>query len=398
MSLLHTMNFYTKTIINSKKKFIDNWLLISLSLILLNASYHFYKSSLYVRGLFLDYYVPKIYFNQLIFLIIILLFFSSLKTNKYILYVLVFILFNYFFSFKKQAFLIVISYKLIPLLYFFILNSNIYLLLKKNYYKKLIFVNIFLLIVFFLQFIFKESFFPYFPFGFYYYKGVSYNLDFISIHGSKYPIPLGMFPHPNVFAAYISFLNIFFVRKNKILFFINILLVVLLGSLSAIFFNILIFKLYTKKNNTFYLLIMFLFFYISFLLSYKSTSLTQRVLQYKSFVYLFLEKPFFGWGLGNYLLSIPFYEKIIGRVVKIQPIHNIFLLYLVEFGLFGLSLFFVFLYKLKYYLKITPFLIFILIFGLSDHFLYTLNQGFILLLLAFICHKLTIRNNKLCLN
>ena len=392
------MTFYLKTIKKIKKFILNNWLFLSLLLVLFNSSYHLDTYSFYVRGLFIDYYIPQIFLNHLVFLVFFFLLLLSLKKIRrnyflFIFYFLVFFLFNFLISFKKEPFLITLFNKFLPFLFFSFIAFNYKLSIKKNFHKFLIPLNIFLILVFLLQYISKSSFFPYFPFGFFKYKGVTYNIDYLSFLGSKYPIPLGMFPHPNVFAAYLSFLNIFFLRKKNPFFFLNLITISFLASLSALLFNFLLFIFIYKENKKAKLASIFflILFFLSYFFGFKEVSLIERTIQYKSFVFLFLKRPLFGWGFGNYLISLPVYENYLGRVIKIQPLHNIFLLYLLEFGLLGLLPFIILKRKILYYFKVTPFLLFIFFFGLSDHFLYTLNQGFILLLIAFICHKLTIR-------
>lgn len=95
---------------------------------------------------------------------------------------------------------------------------------------------------------------------------------------------------------------------------------------------------------------------------------------------LFLARPVFGWGLGNFILaqgnlsflrSFNFY----------QPVHNLYLLVLAEAGLFGLA---IFLFWLKELIKNlgnywrAVFLL-IIILGLFDHYWLTLQQNFLLL-------------------
>ncbi len=99
----------------------------------------------------------------------------------------------------------------------------------------------------------------------------------------------------------------------------------------------------------------------------------------------FLEKPFFGVGLGNF---VNWFKEINPGLAQnlYQPVHNIYLLIFSETGILGLAAFLLFLiFMAKSYLSVKVnqpfyysfFIIFLslLFFGLFDHFLWTLQQG-----------------------
>jgi hypothetical protein len=98
------------------------------------------------------------------------------------------------------------------------------------------------------------------------------------------------------------------------------------------------------------------------------------------------ESPFFGVGLGNFLVRLPEFQKNNG-VFWLQPVHNILILAWSQVGILGLGML---IYNLKFLIfnkkKISG--IFILIFGvvlisgMIDHYWLTLPQNWWLLVLV----------------
>lgn len=101
------------------------------------------------------------------------------------------------------------------------------------------------------------------------------------------------------------------------------------------------------------------------------------------------DHPLFGVGLNNFIVNIPYYQRISrGTFFEyLQPVHNIFLLIATETGLIGLGIVIWFIVRIyRGYQKgvVWPFLCLsiILVAGLFDHYFLTLQQG--QLLLSFI--------------
>jgi O-antigen ligase len=100
---------------------------------------------------------------------------------------------------------------------------------------------------------------------------------------------------------------------------------------------------------------------------------------------LFKEHPILGVGLGNFIHAFSQVQSPT-NLMYLQPVHNIFLLVLVELGIIGLTMFLWFLAKTYVYMlkrRVTH-TVFILLFtsllllGLFDHYLLTLQQGSLL--------------------
>ncbi|PIR43485.1 hypothetical protein COV24_02460 [candidate division WWE3 bacterium CG10_big_fil_rev_8_21_14_0_10_32_10] len=402
----------------SIKKFIEKHLLSILFLgLLLNSSININKNLFYVRGILIDYLIPRIYLNYFLYFFILAPFFIPLlkKYYKVLFYIFVFVFINILFSENVLYSLSFVSRRFI---YIFLFLLLFYIKPKKISLNFIFILNFLYIFVFIIQFFSRSSVFPFFPFGFYPYKGVIANIDYIGYFGNKWPVPLGNFPHPNLFAAFLGFINIFYIKKisssnfkknwnrtytlSVIIFFINILLALFLGSITGLLFSIVIliyfFRRYITLQYLYYLIFIVLFFVLIFIfdfsIAFKKISIISRIQQYQISFFILKKFPLFGVGVGNFISSIPLYESFKGRVFKLQPVHNIFLLYMSEFGLFGLSPIFIFYKKVKKYLRITPYSIYIILFGLLDHFLYTLNQGLLLLMLTIYLHIFIIDSNE----
>lgn len=117
-------------------------------------------------------------------------------------------------------------------------------------------------------------------------------------------------------------------------------------------------------------------------------SVTQRTGLLKSASVMIRDHAFFGVGLNNFLPALSHVQQPASSTFYLQPVHNIFLLFLAETGLVGVLFLAYFLYKTFLQLKIHPALIrltlIIILFavsviGLFDHYWLTLQQGQLLL-------------------
>lgn len=383
-------------IVNFKKFLESNILNISLLLILFNAALNFIGPSSYVRGVLVDYLIFRIYISQIVILFLVIVFYERLLPyKKHLVLILVSLFLLILTSSNPQISLSYIARRFIYIPFVFILFGE---KIQNLSLKLLTIVNITYLVILLVQFLLNSNIFPYFPFGFYPFQGVGVRLDYFSWFGYKKVIPLGNFPHPNLFAAFFSLLNTIYLfnmpKKVKLTYFLvvfNILSVAFLGSFSALLFNILLiiwwgYKKYSYKYIYYYLIFIPLSF-LTYQGSFKISSIYSRLEQYKTSIFLLKESPFLGVGLGNYIPSILSFEKYMGSTFELQPVHNIFVLVVVELGFVGSFIFLFFLFKKIKYLKPSPFLLFICLLGISDHFLITLNQGLLLLALTIFMHK-----------
>lgn len=233
-------------------------------------------------------------------------------------------------------------------------------------------------------------------------KGM-FGSSFIDLNNTLFLRSYGTFPHPNVLAAFSLFTLFFSIanfKKEKI----NILTSILASILIFLTFSRIVILL------MFLLWIGFLFFKIKNRLknSKKTNILLYSPLFFTRFTNLFLEKdssfsdrfeliktakeiiqnhPYFGIGVGRFVYGIDYYPVYTaGGFLLLQPVHNVPLLILSEFGfVFGIPMLFLILFLFfKNFLRLNIFFKYfifsILIISFFDHFFFTLPQGLIFFL------------------
>ena len=114
----------------------------------------------------------------------------------------------------------------------------------------------------------------------------------------------------------------------------------------------------------------------------ETRAIGERFEQYKDFLEIFLAHPIFGVGPGNYIYAL-FNQKLILNSFVYQPVHNVFLLFLAEWGIIGficmlIMAFYFFKEVWKSNKKMISIWIVVLTFFLFDHYLYTGYSGLIL--------------------
>jgi len=110
----------------------------------------------------------------------------------------------------------------------------------------------------------------------------------------------------------------------------------------------------------------------------ESRSVNQRLEQWSDFKRVFKSNEFFGVGPGLYTKAL--YDRHLKNDYDLQPVHNVFILFLGEWGVVGIV---IFSYLLLYYKKMIdwsfpPFWA-LLIFGFFDHWLISMFTGMLLL-------------------
>ncbi|MDO8639775.1 MAG: O-antigen ligase family protein, partial [bacterium] len=248
-----------------------------------------------------------------------------------------------------------------------------------------------------------------------------------SLNGEMFLRPYGTFSHPNVLAGYLTIAlamvisNFQFQISNfkKILFSFSIIIgtigIILTMSRVAIILWLIILSWYLLKKSRKFLgrakfpigLLVVLIFIGSIGIVILLSPLRFRFLEINpsdqafvvrkdlivSSVLMFKDNFFFGVGINNFLVNLPYFQKpnISSLYEYLQPVHNIYFLILAQTGLVGFIYFLYFIAKtmkqtLKKGFSISnfQFSIFsaILILGLFDHYFLTLQQGQLLLLLV----------------
>ena len=267
----------------------------------------------------------------------------------------------------------------------------------------------------------------------------SANTPFIAqaiIHGQLVLRPYATLPHPNVLSAFLvvnftwtffflilqkkfQIVNTFFLFFSAFLTFFGTLfslsrvsLLVLFGTMIALFG--------LKKNARLLLLapiITGILFFSGWLniLWFRFFSLTETSAQSYQLrwilnqlaVRLFLDNPLAGVGLNHFLYVVQQRDGLeMGAVRFLQPAHSVYLLIAAETGVVGLfllgALLLAALKKImaesNFEIKTVKMLLLgqLLIFGLFDHYLYTLQQGLLLsaVSLGIIFSNLLLKNNR----
>ena len=122
-----------------------------------------------------------------------------------------------------------------------------------------------------------------------------------------------------------------------------------------------------------------------FPINMASESVVVRMALNASAISIWKSHPWFGVGLGNFLVALPSFLPS-SFIYYLQPVHNIYLLLLSEVGVVGVFCILYFVYRMKkYFLHTTVYsipMISLLILGLVDHYPLTLQQGQLLLVLV----------------
>lgn len=198
----------------------------------------------------------------------------------------------------------------------------------------------------------------------------------ISIMGRTILRPYATFSHPNALAGWLA-LSIFLIPKSfsKIVAAIGVVLSasrVALASLAAALLFPLLFSLSP-----------FSFSFIGF----PKESIKERILLHNAALNMFWDHPFFGFGPGHFIVKLP--EYLPPGTWLLQPVHNVFLLFLSEFGVVGVFIGLMCLIRLMRHMRHIKFQkswlpIFIVLLGtsLADHYWLTAQQNRILLGIA----------------
>jgi O-antigen ligase len=246
-----------------------------------------------------------------------------------------------------------------------------------------------------------------------------------SINGQLFLRPYATFSHPNILAGYLFiFMSLvvlysrtrFFKHQNVFVYFSlvcgSIALFLTMGRVAIFAWALFLISLtahsfwkktrmdsskkgylHILKNKTIILITLTAVVFILtfpaglrlFQFNLSDRSIVQREQLAKDSFAMFQENPALGVGLNNFLVNVADIQKENKEDLLIQPVHNIYLLVLSQTGIIGLifSLYFI-IKTFKVSEKITnielPVLfLLILILGLFDHYLLTLQQGQIML-------------------
>jgi len=204
--------------------------------------------------------------------------------------------------------------------------------------------------------------------------------------------PYGTFPHPNVLGAFLVIYTIILVtvKPNKPTLFTSLAATVITFSKGAILTSITAFIIMSKNLKDFFLKSI-LFLVVSLLLlkiasTTQVASVAERLTLIQAALDMSLKNLLLGVGSNNFILELSKLDLTsISQIRLLQPVHNVFLLILVENGLIGLALLSLMLFAVAQKAAgkgKTALFIAVLIFASVDHFLWTLEQGLLLFWLS----------------
>lgn len=390
---------------------------------------HFWPNFSYIAGVRVDYLSPTIYLTDvLIFVLLILVFIKNFKNSilksikknrtlvEHLLLITGFIIINILLS-ESVLPSIYGAVKLLECIFF-----ALFTFFKIKKIKKETLLTIFSTGIIFesllsiAQYIKQESLGGIFYFlGERTFGGSTPGIANASINGELILRSYGTFSHPNVLAGFLLLIltYILFNLNFKKIITSFYLCAIILGTVSLLFtfsriailfwaLSILIFVFskippsarlaFGGKSDFKYkisllsilvltIMVSFIFyspFYLRFMQSsFFEDAVTLREKLIISGFEQFFKNPIIGTGLNNYFLNV----VARGSVFVFQPVHNIFLLVLIQTGIFGFCYFMWVLYKAfrniisekSLYLKLIFF--YIILIGLFDHYFLTLQQG-----------------------
>jgi len=366
---------------------------------------HFFFSFSYLSGVRVDYLAPTFYFNDLIFILIFLL---NIKTFNFFLplfkWILPIAFLNIFFALSKPiAFYYWIRF-LQLIMVFFIFKKN--KLPAKAVLLTFTSSAVIQLFIGLNHLVLGRSLQGIFYFlGERYFNLSTFGIAKIDFFGQEILRAYGTFSHPNSLAGFYLLLytyllvekkfNSFFILKNLCLFVFSCLILISFSKVAIFSFliiNLIYFLLQEKKCLFCQLNKIFIFFVLVLIfLQAKGDvlSLVKRLELINNALIIFSRSPFFGVGLGNYLLAQNAFSSKFYFFFN-QPVHNIFLLLMAELGiLFFIILTFMVLLFFKrnvlkkiltnYFLLLTA----IFLTGFFDHYWLTLPQNFFLMGVVF---------------
>lgn len=262
----------------------------------------------------------------------------------------------------------------------------------------------------------------------------------ISFFGQLKVVPMGTFPHPNMLAAFLLisllfllpfllklqnlpyktsgrgssmvksllFLSIKYSTIRKYLtisYFAIFIISVILGVITlfltfsfptwlvfAFFLSFLVTKAAGKTHKRLLISLICLISLIWLITRgslWNPTSFARRKTLNQITLKMFLDHPFFGVGLNNFIPNMEKYGQVIANYRFLQPVHNVYLLVLAETGIIGLicliGLIWLMLKNLWRKKQSNLLLLYtfcsILLLSLFDHYFFTIQQGMLMVTL-----------------
>lgn len=360
---------------------------------------HFFLPFSYITGIRIDYLAPTLYVTDIFaFLLILFHLKSVLHFFKKRVFIILLILFsiNAFFSLSLPLFFYRFI-KMMEIISLFVIFKSRFAIYKKSIINGFTLGVIFQIPLVVGQLVFKHSLQGiWYLFGERYFSLSTPGIAKAALQGNEILRPYGTFSHPNSLAGFFLLVYLFFLTSKHIT--NNVIKYTVLALCTFIVF-------FSFSKNA---IIVFLFLNLLFFIRKKQScrictlagllvpgilaiiflsaqtdilSISKRLTLFSQALTLLQKHPFFGVGLGNYLLAQSIFP-IKYPYFFLQPVHNIFLLFFVETGIFISSVvLFFFLMLMKTIKNNIPAVIIILgivLTGLNDHYWLTLQQNLLL--------------------
>ena len=230
----------------------------------------------------------------------------------------------------------------------------------------------------------------------------SINSSFISLNGGEYLRAYGTFPHPNIYAGFLIAIYLFISKYLRLknyelisyIVLISLSLLLTFSRLHILLFLIIVFiqVLYKYREATLKRLGYFSFspalILDRFNISLSSNTIAERITLMKESIVLIKENLVLGVGGGNFVKYLSNTIRTGSNISLFQPVHNIFLLLIAEYGILGgfyfiFLIFYTLIYRNRLYYIFLSILVMILI-GIFEHYLIYIPQGIIVLMMLII--------------
>jgi O-antigen ligase len=412
-------------VLKSQQNFLSRcYLFLTALLIFLipsNLFLKFAEQTGYFHGIFIDYLLPKLYVSDLVICALLFLWIVEIVLRKKIsvhvfkpltvgvlLFAGLFFLRQFFVP--KPLAALWFALKLTEMFFlgcFFVTHPA--LLKSKMIWYSWIGTIFFQAFIGFYQFYTQQSFFPsYYFLGEIHYsrplflaKGVFYGAEKILAYGTT--------AHPNIFAGFLVLaLGILLRIKNRFTpWLAGVFVLLILCSLfvsqsgsAVLCFVLLLLSIFGKKYLgflakekillTFILATLFVtpFFIHQLAVVYpQNLSFVRRDELNQAAIKMFMSQPLLGVGLNTFTVELEKYFRSQEIVRFVQPVHNVFLLWIAETGLIGIALAGVvggLIWRFSQRLLSLPKILILLPLLVLDHYLLTQQSGLLILLFFLI--------------
>jgi hypothetical protein len=226
--------------------------------------------------------------------------------------------------------------------------------------------------------------------------------SFVELSGQIFLRAYGTFPHPNVLGGFLLlgiFLGTYIYQRRRLtgslLVGVSFLAMVFTFSRIHIFLSVLVILVFLSKQILFKKKSLLSISFSPLLLLERFQNLfnsgdrswSERQDLIRASFRVIKEDWLTGIGGGNFVKGMEgFVPRTSRGILLTQPVHNIFLLYLSEYGILGfLLIFYVLFYTIiKNFKKISLYglliILVIMVIGLFDHYLFSLPQGMVILM------------------